>query len=74
MRCKKHEAVAPSESPPTVPERDGSKVDAAALYRAAGIEAPERPHVSRLTETWRGHFKGAWVLHDEDGNIYVFDR
>jgi hypothetical protein len=60
-------------APNTVPETDHSKVDAATLYRQAGVEPPERPGVSRLRGRWRSHRSGAFVIYGDDA-LFVFDR
>ena len=74
MRYRRHENVASGDGPDTVPERDASKVDARALFAAAGVDLPERPIVSRLTSSWQGHHRGAYVVFDDNGDVYIFDR
>jgi hypothetical protein len=61
------------ELPRTVPETDASKVDARELYRQAGVPAPERPIVNRLSKPWKNHRSGAFVVFGDDA-VYVFDR
>jgi len=59
--------------PPCVPETDGSKVNAEALYRKAGIQVGERPVICRLKGHWNGHRSGSFVIFTDDA-MFVFDR
>ena len=73
MNMSRYLLTKASDEPKTVPETQGRIVDAAVLYKQAGILPPERPVISRLRKTWRGHSPGSFVMCSND-TVFVFDR